>query len=145
MAGAARTTDNLPMKGMGDRLRARARELGFSDAEVARRLGVGQTRYANYIKDRHEPDLPTFARICAVLAVQPGELLGRPAAATDEDARSMSRVAAAMEALDTAGLSILAAVADGLVATGGPRAPPRPPRPRRSARRAVGAGSEPAA
>ena len=65
------------MEGLGDRLRVRARELGWTDAEVARRVGVGQTRYANYVTDRHEPDLATLTRICAVLRYSPSDLLGR--------------------------------------------------------------------
>ena len=36
--------DNPRMEGLGDRLRTRARELGWSAAEVARRVGLAQPR-----------------------------------------------------------------------------------------------------
>jgi transcriptional regulator with XRE-family HTH domain len=64
------------MDGLGEKLRARARELGLSDTEVARRLGLGQSRYANYVVDKREPDLATFVKICRVLGTSPDLLLG---------------------------------------------------------------------
>ncbi|MBV8524866.1 MAG: helix-turn-helix transcriptional regulator [Acetobacteraceae bacterium] len=54
-------------------MRARS---GFRDAEVARRLGLAQSRYANYVNGNREPDLATFARICRALATTPNEILG---------------------------------------------------------------------
>lgn len=104
------------MEGLGNRLRARARELGWTDAEVARRVGVGQTRYANYVTDRHEPDLATLTRICAVLRYSPSDLLAWPAGFTEEGARLSARIGMAVAALDDASLLALATVADGLVA-----------------------------
>ena len=90
--------------------------MGWSDAEVARRVGVGQTRYANYVTDRHEPDLATLTRICAVLHYSPSDLLAWPVALTEESARLSARIGIAVAALDDASLSVLATVADGLVA-----------------------------
>jgi transcriptional regulator with XRE-family HTH domain len=58
------------------RLRVRARVLGLSDAEVARRLGLGATRYANHVNGTREPDFTTFLRICQVLKTTPNDLLG---------------------------------------------------------------------
>ncbi len=60
----------------GERLRLRARELGLSDSEVARRLGLSQSRYAHYVSGVREPDYATFARICRVLAFSPNDALG---------------------------------------------------------------------
>ena len=122
------------MDGLGDRLRARTRALGWSDTEVARRVGVGQTRYANYVTDRYEPDLATLSRICAAIGASADELLGRPAPDGDEAARLRATAAAAMEALDATALAVVVAVVNGLVATSGREAPPVPdgaPRPRR--------------
>jgi transcriptional regulator with XRE-family HTH domain len=51
------------MKGLGQRLRERARELGLADAAVAERLGLSQQRYQNYASDQTEPDLETLVRI----------------------------------------------------------------------------------
>ncbi len=64
------------MKDIGERLQARARELGMSDTEVARRLGLAQGRYSNYVNGSREPDLATFARICRELSLTPNQLLG---------------------------------------------------------------------
>ncbi len=64
------------MRGMGKRLRARALELGISDSEVARRLGVSQTRYAKYVTDVNEPDLVTVVKLCRLLGMAPEEILG---------------------------------------------------------------------
>ena len=102
------------MDGLGRRLRERVRELGMSDAEVARRAGLTQARYSNYVHERHEPDLGAFARICAALGVSAGALLGQ--GADDAFAELRDRVGAAMLALDGDSLRVLAVVADGLVA-----------------------------
>ena len=104
------------MEGFGDRLRARARELGFSDAEVARRAGLGQTRYAGYVTDRHEPDFATLNRICAVLGISASDLLGTPAPATEDVRALRARISSAAEALDERSLEIAVVVMDGLVA-----------------------------
>ena len=64
------------MRGLGERLKARARELGLSDSEVARRLGVGQGRYSSWVNDTHEPDLETLARVVGVLAMTADQALG---------------------------------------------------------------------
>lgn len=104
------------MEGLGHRLRVRARELGWSDAEVARRAGIAQTRYANYVSDRHEPDLATFARICSVLGASASDLLGQTLGEKDEAGRLRAHVASAMEALDVNSLATLVAVTEGLIA-----------------------------
>ncbi|MCO5158490.1 MAG: helix-turn-helix transcriptional regulator [Aquamicrobium sp.] len=56
-------------------LRKRAEELGISHAEVARRAGLSETRYGNYVSGRREPDLATLVRIASVLATTPDILL----------------------------------------------------------------------
>ena len=111
------------MEGLGERLRARARELGWSDAEVARRVGLAQTRYANYVTDRHEPDLATFVRICSVLGASAADLLNSSTAASDRAAALRSKISAAAEALDTESLGVAAIVLDGLVARSAPGRP----------------------
>ncbi len=111
------------MKGLGERLRARARALGLSDAEIARRAGLSQTRYAGYIIDRYEPDLETFMRICAVLGAPVTEMLGSPVGQADEAGQLRLKVSAALQALDQRSLEVAAIVIDGLVA----RIPSPPP------------------
>ena len=97
------------MRGLGDRMRARARELGISDAEVARRTGLTQQRYANYVADRHEPDLETFSRICNVLQSSTDSMLGEPTFVTPPP-----DLVAAMASLDGEAMAVLAVVADAL-------------------------------
>ena len=99
------------MRGLGDRMRARARELGISDAEVARRTGLTQQRYANYVADRHEPDLETFSRICTVLQSTADSMLGEPAFVPPPP-----DLAVTMGALDGEAMAVLAVVADALAA-----------------------------
>ncbi len=116
MATMGAPSRQVPMQGLGDRLRARARELGLSDAEVARRSGLGQTRYAGYVIDRHEPDLMTLKRICSVLGVSATDLLGGASLVTNDAEALRTKISAALEALDQRSLEVAAIVVDGLVA-----------------------------
>lgn len=59
----------------GSNLRRRAEELGISNAEVARRVGLSERRYANYVSGKREPDLATLVRIAEVLGTTPNSLL----------------------------------------------------------------------
>lgn len=56
-------------------LRLHARKLGLSSAEVARRAGISERRYAYYVTGDREPDLRTLLRISIVLGVTPNDLL----------------------------------------------------------------------
>ncbi|WP_316166822.1 MULTISPECIES: helix-turn-helix transcriptional regulator [unclassified Bradyrhizobium] len=64
------------MQVLGQKLRSRAKELGFSNAEVARRAGLSERRYGFYVTGDREPDLSTLLRICKVLTTTPNALLG---------------------------------------------------------------------
>jgi transcriptional regulator with XRE-family HTH domain len=71
------------MQVFAQRIRERARELGLSDAEVARRAGLSERRYGYYATGEREPNLATLVRICEVLAATPNDLLlaeGKPPA-----------------------------------------------------------------
>lgn len=99
---------------LGERLRARARELGLSDSEVARRLGLSQPRYAHYVSGVREPDFATFARICRALGISPNDALGfevRPRQ-PDEVERLRQRIEAAVEVMDVPTLRTAAALLD---------------------------------
>lgn len=61
---------------LGKNLRKYSGELGLSDAEAARRVGLSERRYSHYVSDDREPDLATLVRIAKALAVTPNELLG---------------------------------------------------------------------
>lgn len=64
------------MDTLAKNLRIRANELGLSHAEIARRIGLSERRYAHYVAGRNEPDLATLVRIAKVLETTPNELLG---------------------------------------------------------------------
>ncbi|MDO8606153.1 MAG: helix-turn-helix transcriptional regulator [Phaeospirillum sp.] len=64
------------MARIGEKLRERAQVLGLSDTEVARRVGLSQSRYANYVLGKREPDFGTLVKICFVLGTSPNYLIG---------------------------------------------------------------------
>ena len=57
-------------------MRRRAKELGLVDAEVARRAGIEQRTYANYVLDKRFPKLNFLLKIAEVLETTPNELFG---------------------------------------------------------------------
>lgn len=57
------------------RLSERAKQLGISNAEAARRVGLDERRYAHYASGRREPDLATLKRISEALGTTPNWLL----------------------------------------------------------------------
>ncbi|MBW3096214.1 helix-turn-helix domain-containing protein [Pseudohoeflea coraliihabitans] len=65
-------------------LRRRAQELGLANAEVARRAGLSERRYAHYVSGRNEPDLAMLLRIAEVLQSTPNDLLSATAAAASD-------------------------------------------------------------
>lgn len=75
------------MKEFAQSLRDRASELGLSNAEVARRAGLLERRYGNYVAGTREPDLATLVRIAEVLETTTDALLGaaRTKKPTDKD------------------------------------------------------------
>ena len=74
---------------MGERLKTRIRTLGLTDAEVARRAGLSETRFAHYTRDRREPDYSTLVRICRLLATTPDVLLDFDASPGSDEATSL--------------------------------------------------------
>jgi transcriptional regulator with XRE-family HTH domain len=61
---------------LAKRLQERAKHLGISNAEAARRIGLDERRYAHYASGRREPDLATLLRIASALGTTPNWLLG---------------------------------------------------------------------
>ena len=57
------------------RLRERAAELGIANAEVARRSGLSERRYSNYVSGIREPNLAMLVRIAEALQTTPNDLL----------------------------------------------------------------------
>lgn len=98
------------------RIRDRARQLGLSLAQVARRADVPERSFAHYAAQRSEPDLATLVRIAKALGVSTDYLLGGDAALEDaelDDAKRLrERIRAATLLLDLRGLKH----ADGMLA-----------------------------
>ena len=97
-------------------LRKRAEQLGISHAEVARRAGLSETRYGNYVSGRREPDLATLVRIASVLATTPNDLLSSSVPATTSDELARQRTVAALTALRADDLERIAIMVEALAA-----------------------------
>ena len=98
------------MQVFAQRIRERARELGLSDAEVARRAGLSERRYGYYATGEREPNLATLIRICEVLAATPNDMLlpeGKPPAQSGRD-RLLARITAAADSLNPTELDLAA-------------------------------------
>lgn len=112
MAMTAECEQNVRMKQFGNNLRRRAKELGFTDAEVARRVGISERRYGFYVTGDREPDLATLLRIADILQADADRLL-RP---WDEDEpskkdRLKAQIQSSAAALSEDRLQLLADVA----------------------------------
>ena len=96
------------METLARELRGRARALGLSDAEVARRAGLGERRYGHYVSGTREPNLSTLLKICDVLDATPNDLLGRggKARAASGRERLEKRLGAAATILDNGALAV---------------------------------------
>lgn len=66
----------MEKQGWGERLKARAREMGLTDAAVARLLDMPQRRYSAYTNETRAPDYRTLIAICRVLRTSPDAVLG---------------------------------------------------------------------
>ncbi|MEE9454681.1 MAG: helix-turn-helix transcriptional regulator [Paracoccaceae bacterium] len=67
---------SVPMDIFANKLKTRAKQLGISNAEAARRAGLEERRYAHYAAGRREPDLVTLLAISEALGTTPNWLLG---------------------------------------------------------------------
>lgn len=101
---------------LGSSLRDAARDLGLSDAEVARRAGLTERRYGHYVTGAREPDLSTLVRICTVLGITPNDLLGTGAGAPKPSAgdKLRTRLVSATELLGKAELELLVVEAEAI-------------------------------
>ncbi len=102
------------MDGLGARLRARAVELGLSDAEVARRAGLTTVRYGHYVTDYREPDLRTLLEICRVLGATPGDILDYEVDRRGPADLTRRRIAGLVETMDLETLEVTATVVQAL-------------------------------
>ena len=93
------------MREIGERLRERARKLGLADVEVARRLGLDQTRYSKYVNGDREPDLALFVRICRELETTPNDILGFHDQEGGEAGATRAQIGAVLSGLGPEGLA----------------------------------------
>lgn len=98
------------MESFAANLKRRAQELGLSNAEVARRAGLTERRYGNYITGRREPDLATLVRIATVLESTPNALLDfdKQAKPQTVDELLKAKIASAANALLASDLEVMA-------------------------------------
>lgn len=102
------------MEPFASNLRKRAEELGISNAEAARRAGLSERRYGNYISGRREPDLATLVRIASVLESSPDRLLSFGSNGEGKKSTAQDRIAAAAKALTPDDLDRVAIMVDAL-------------------------------
>lgn len=98
-------------------LRKRAEELGISNAEAARRAGLSERRYGNYVSGRREPDLATLVRIASALATTPNELLIQRTSTSNNENLTELRAIAALKSLAQPDLERLAIMIEALAAS----------------------------
>lgn len=102
------------MEPLATNLRRRSQLLGLPHAEVARRAGLSERRYGNYVTGDREPDLATLARIAMVLGTTPNDLLG-----FNEDRPAMeegiNRLITAAQAMSPTDLEMLVVQAEAIV------------------------------
>lgn len=79
------------MEQFATNLRSRAKDLGLAHAEVARRAGLTERRYGNYVAGTREPDLASLIRIAEALGTTPNQLLGVHAEAAEKSAQCVLR------------------------------------------------------
>jgi transcriptional regulator with XRE-family HTH domain len=95
-------------------LKARAKELGISQADVARRAGLSERRYSNYVTGRREPDLATLVRIAGVLQTTPDKLLSLGTDESTSEPLAQQRVRAAISVLPPEDLERVAIMIEAL-------------------------------
>ena len=60
------------------RLAEAIRHSGLSQTEIAERLGVNPSQISCYVHGKKLPALDTFANLCAIIDVNPNDILALP-------------------------------------------------------------------
>lgn len=95
-------------------LKSRTKELGISQADVARRAGLSERRYSNYVTGRREPDLATLVRIAVVLQTTPDKLLSLGTDDPASEPLARQRIRAAISVLSAEDLERVAIMVEAL-------------------------------
>lgn len=98
-------------------LKKRAETLGLSNAEIARRIGLSERRYAHYVSGRNEPDLALLLKIAEVLNSSVEDLLNEADRAEDMSHRDklQQRLIAATAAMTDADLKAAVVQAEAVI------------------------------
>lgn len=109
---------NVPMDTFSRNLRAKIAETGQKHAEIARRLGLHERRFAHYISGSREPDLTTLVKIAKALGTTPNQLLGLYDEGFDsaEQAELVDRLMLTAKEMETADLQVTVVQAEALLA-----------------------------
>lgn len=67
---------SVDMIDVGARIRQRIAEMGITQADVARALGISQQRLGNYVNGKRPPDIETLVKVAKALNVSTDWLLG---------------------------------------------------------------------
>lgn len=84
---------------MGDRLARIRRDRGFSQADLAEKLGVTQANVSDYERGRYVPNADTIVQLAQILGVSADQLLGLKPSKTNGP-RPPRRVAKRLEQID---------------------------------------------
>lgn len=112
----------LGMQSFANMLRKRTDELGLSYAEAARRAGLSERRFGNYLAGIREPDLATLCRIADALGASPNDLLDFRSDGESMENAARQRLHAAVEALPDDALDLVLIQLDAIVVDGRKRA-----------------------
>ena len=58
-------------------IKAAIAEQGLTQEKLARRMGVSQPAVSKWLRSIDQMTIRDFRRMCAILRIEPGELLGR--------------------------------------------------------------------
>ena len=107
----------VSMEPLASNLRARAKQLGISNAEAARRADLSERRYANYVSGDREPDLATLVRIAEVLEMTTDQLLSVEGDGPDISKRALltDRLSSAAGAMQEEELELVVTQAEAIV------------------------------
>ncbi len=65
----------IPVEEIQKRLQEAIKQSGMTQTEIAKKTGIIQQSVAQYVSGRAMPALDTFANLCAVLDVDPADIL----------------------------------------------------------------------
>ena len=65
----------IVLKQIQEKIIQSIKESGLTQTELAKKLGIKQPTVGQYLSGRAMPELDTFANLCAILDLDPAEIL----------------------------------------------------------------------